>query len=259
MTRRGFTLVEMLVAVALIALLLSILVPMLGRSKDGARLAVCQSNLHQLLGAADHFSLDHQGRLLEYRAASSEPAGTRWWFGFEPAGGLAVDRPLEHDLGPLGPYLAGIGERLQCGAFAYGDVNHIRKFARPAASYGYNWRLSGMKKLGAFEMPDEVVRPQTRARYRSRMSEVFIFADSVFFEPHPNPQAFFEGYYIAWQSNVAALSGYAHFRHFERANVAYLDGHVSAVALVGASAKSAGGAKAGNIEGPAGGPGAYGD
>ncbi len=45
--RRGFTLVELLAVVAIIALLASILLPALGRAREASRRAVCASNLKQ--------------------------------------------------------------------------------------------------------------------------------------------------------------------------------------------------------------------
>ena len=44
----GFTLIELLVVVAIIALLVAILLPSLKEAREQARVAVCQSNLHQL-------------------------------------------------------------------------------------------------------------------------------------------------------------------------------------------------------------------
>ncbi len=251
LARSAFTIVEMLVIVAIIALLTGLMLPMVGRSKQAARQSVCMSNLGQLGRAVDLFALDHQQRYFEYRQViTGEAEGTRWWFGFEPATGAATNRPLDHGGGVLGPYLAGIGERLQCDDFPYHSADHITKFARPAASYGYNWKLSGMRKLGATtEIPDQQIRPQTRARYRDRLSEVFLFADSIFFEPHANPGAFFEGYYIAWQANPAALSGYAHYRHMGQANVLFLDGHAAPRTLAGGVHKTIEGAAAANLTG----------
>ena len=46
--KKGFTLIELLVVISIIALLLSILMPALGKVKDQARTVVCMSNLHQL-------------------------------------------------------------------------------------------------------------------------------------------------------------------------------------------------------------------
>lgn len=258
--RRAFTIVELLVVVAIVSLLVGIVLPMLGRSRPVTRQAVCASNLAQVGRAFEMSALDHQQRYVEYReTVTGTITGQRWWFGLEPTNSLTINRPLDHDQGPLGRYMTGIGERLQCGEFPYSDPNHVPKFARRAASYGYNWKLSGMKKIGAGELPDETIRPQTKGRYRGRLSEVFLLADSVFFEPSGNPLAFWEGYYVARQTNLAWLSGYAHFRHFHQANVAYLDGHVASQTHTGGYHKIVNQGEAGNLAGATGAAEIYGD
>lgn len=52
---RGFTLVELLVVVAVISLLIAVLLPALGHARAQGRRAVCLSNLRQLAGAWQQF------------------------------------------------------------------------------------------------------------------------------------------------------------------------------------------------------------
>lgn len=64
--RRGvdaFTLIELLVVVAIIALLVAILLPSLKEAREQARVAVCQSNLHQLSISFYTYGEDARGQL----------------------------------------------------------------------------------------------------------------------------------------------------------------------------------------------------
>lgn len=63
LSRRGFTLIEVLVVVAIIALLIAILLPSLSRARDQAKTITCQSNLKQLSGAFLAYSNENKGRL----------------------------------------------------------------------------------------------------------------------------------------------------------------------------------------------------
>ncbi|MFQ5805259.1 MAG: type II secretion system protein [Phycisphaerae bacterium] len=55
---RAFTLIELLVVVAIIALLISILLPSLARAKEQARIATCMSNLRSIVQASASYVMD---------------------------------------------------------------------------------------------------------------------------------------------------------------------------------------------------------
>jgi prepilin-type N-terminal cleavage/methylation domain-containing protein len=91
MRRQGFTLVELLVVIAVIVILAGLLLPALSRAKEKARSAVCMSNQGQIW--------------LGYRLALDDELGDGlgkestipWWVktvGFPEAGWICPDAPL---------------------------------------------------------------------------------------------------------------------------------------------------------------------
>ena len=62
--RRGFTLVELLVVISIIALLIGILLPAIGKARDKARVLASSNNLHQLGIAHQSYAADWGDRQL---------------------------------------------------------------------------------------------------------------------------------------------------------------------------------------------------
>jgi prepilin-type N-terminal cleavage/methylation domain-containing protein len=73
-----FTLVELMVVLAIIGILMSLLLPSLGRARRTARQAVCAQQLHQIGVAAALYSQENNGKIL---SASAVPDlhGLRGW------------------------------------------------------------------------------------------------------------------------------------------------------------------------------------
>src|SRR2546421_2291711 len=59
--KRGFTLVELLVVIGIIALLISILMPALSKAREQAKRVACGSNLHQMAMALQMYANDNKG------------------------------------------------------------------------------------------------------------------------------------------------------------------------------------------------------
>lgn len=59
--RRGFTLIEVLVVVAIIALLIAIMLPSLAKARELARITVCLANMSNMPKAVTSFAVQHRG------------------------------------------------------------------------------------------------------------------------------------------------------------------------------------------------------
>jgi prepilin-type N-terminal cleavage/methylation domain-containing protein/prepilin-type processing-associated H-X9-DG protein len=82
--KRGFTLVELLVVIGLIAMLISLLLPALGKMRAAANATACTSNLRQMGAAWTMYTAENRGRLLEYAwhpPTSAEVAWKMYWTG----------------------------------------------------------------------------------------------------------------------------------------------------------------------------------
>ncbi len=72
--KRAFTLVEMLVVIAIVALLAAILFPVFARARDKARQTACLSNLRQLGLAAQQYVVDNDDAFFYNAGAPGSPA-----------------------------------------------------------------------------------------------------------------------------------------------------------------------------------------
>jgi len=154
--RAAFTLVELLVVVGVIAVLLSLLMPALGRAREHARRAACLSNLRSLTAAWLLYADNHRGRLC--RALPG-----------------AVDRPGFHDW-----VAAGSDEQSLRDGVLWPYVNAAGVYRCPAdevnASHTYlvNSWLNGEGPPA----PGEPAPAQSLSRLRAA-SETFVFLEHL--------------------------------------------------------------------------------
>jgi prepilin-type N-terminal cleavage/methylation domain-containing protein len=98
--RPGFTLVELLVVIGIVALLLAILLPSLGKARESANRAACLSNVRQIVAAFVMYTNDNRGALPWQGQGIHYSEAWIWW----DKGHVA--EVGEHGIGPylnLGP------------------------------------------------------------------------------------------------------------------------------------------------------------
>src|SRR3954464_11776181 len=84
--RDGFTLVELLVVIGIIALLMGILLPTVAGTRRQSRALQCASNIRQLCTAIFGYAADNKGR---FPSNLPSPAPGGYWYLTSSAGGYA--------------------------------------------------------------------------------------------------------------------------------------------------------------------------
>jgi prepilin-type N-terminal cleavage/methylation domain-containing protein len=123
--KKSFTLVELLVVVAIIAILIAILLPSLSMAREHAKTLRCQTNLVGLTKAFLMFSEDHNG-FLPGVVGSSEEAEvwkTDWLSGQGPTKDYAISFPKVPNEGTLFPYYGKQSHILRCPNQPVGELN----------------------------------------------------------------------------------------------------------------------------------------
>lgn len=209
---RAFSLVELLVVVAVIGLLAAVLLPALARSQAAARRIRCVANLHQLGLAAQLYWDDHAGGAFRYRGAFTN-GGDVYWFGWL-ARGAEGTRRFDPAAGALHPYLGDRGVAV-CPALNYAAPDFKLKATGAAWGYGYNLHLSA---------PDG--QPAVNVHRLPQPAQTAFLADAAqvnTFQPPASPDnPLLEEFYY-----LSAHEPTAHFRHDGAANAVFCDGHTA--------------------------------
>ena len=216
----AFTLVELLVTIAVIGILAALLLPALARSRSSAQRTQCASNLRQLGLAAEMYWDENGGSCFRYIFGTTN-SGQILWFGWLDAGQSEGQRPFDLSRGALYSYINASSVRL-CPTLYLSLGQFKMKADNVVFSYGYNRYLSAA-----------ITQPPIKIGQVRQPTEIALFADAAqvndFQAPaSPSNPMIEEWYYIDVNTNYSSPFNYpnGHFRHAQRANVIFCDGHV---------------------------------
>ena len=236
--RAGFTLTELLVVIGLIAVLVSLLLPVVAKVRSAANAATCLSNLRQMGIAWTTYTTEHRGRLLEYQWNNSlqpESAWRGYWLGVLDGyhvRGKAILCPAADEAIPFAQYqgygnvnYAWSGKYLLSG----GNVLKFNDQIYRESSYGYNRYLTAGGGFGQNMQATQVTAAKPA-------SEVPVFMDAVYADfkpdngspsspvpPPPNLRGDTPPLYDHWRFLIA--------RHGRAVNAYFVDGSARRIPL----------------------------
>ena len=226
--RKGFTLVELLVVIGIIALLISILMPALNNARTQARTVQCLSNLRQISTAFQMYVNNNKGRAVNY---STAPQG--FW--------MEALRPFNGDIS-----IIGVCPETPEPSYGWGNINRTwgpelndpNSFLyKVQGSYAYNGWVYGNDVQNPGWLGGERYGMGPKAAYHvlptKESSNVPIFADSGWVDVWPfdtdAPGDLVSGNGFGQIPEMPRVCIKRHNKRYS--NVTFLDGHAESVLL----------------------------
>ncbi len=217
-TRRpGFTLIDLLVVLAILAVIMAILFPVFVHVRERAWQATCASNLRQIGIATMQYAGDSDGVLFNALPHADAGGVTHWSFCSEQTPGTPEVR-VDASCGPLGPFLKS-ASIWQCPSAS--GVKAADYYTAVPPAYGLN--------IAYVRVEISQGHPTSLAQVAAP-SETILVADSA---AASSGAATWAKYIFLPSDHEPAVHGL----HSGMANVLWLDGHVKARRPVGPDAQ----------------------
>jgi prepilin-type processing-associated H-X9-DG protein len=247
----GFTLLELLIVIAIIMLLAAILFPVFARARENARRASCQSNLHQIGLAMTQYVQDNDGRyptVLGDKDPDDTTQGTWWPEKIYPYVKNAqvflcpsdLRQATTQDPASMNPDVPKVSYGMEAVGIANWTCSKpiAGQFANPNMNHGAWFHLDGSNSPNKPALDSDVALPATtimvcEIRGGGMMKDLNMWNDSHLpwgamtwtatnlFGQHIYTHTEYVG-----GSGVCTQVVKADFRHFESGNLLYADGHV---------------------------------
>jgi prepilin-type N-terminal cleavage/methylation domain-containing protein/prepilin-type processing-associated H-X9-DG protein len=206
--KSGFTLIEILVVIAIIAILAAILFPVFGKARENARRSSCQSNLKQIGLGLLQYTQDYDEQLVPAWLGSANWPGTARWMNLAQ------------------PYTKS-SQVFVCPSTVRNLI--LADSANNFGSYGMNLAYgstgNGRCPAPLFDSPDTGQQKISLSSLEEPATTIWV-ADSIYWQIYWNPTA----------PSITTTQGQRYMsdlseRHLSSTNILYTDGHVKAQSL----------------------------
>jgi len=218
--RAGFTLVELLVAIAIIAMLAAMLLPSLSKAKSKGKRLACVNNLKQLSFAQQMYLADNNGRLPDNWPAKAQPAlGTNLWVEGDMTVPADATNQVPIQKGELYPYAGHTGV-YHCPA----DPSQVAGTAR-VRSYSMNGWMGS--RYMALEFQPGGFRTFLRDSELATAGPALLW---VFIDEHEN--SIDDGWFLVTMDDTRPFASFPATRHDRAYDLCFADAHVATSKLL---------------------------